>query len=102
VAGEAYYRGKGFTYDPASATDYDEMLSRAPGSPLPNQADLSLRYAYHYFFRRYVELPGLQDAGIGQPVLSLDVPDLQALNAGVHAGLDEICAAILGLRAVGS
>ncbi len=94
VAGEAFYRNKGFTYDPTSVVDYFNKIETI-SHPIPNQETLSLRYAYHYFFRRYVELHHLADGGIGQPVLSLAVESLTDLNLGMDTHLDTICNTIL-------
>ncbi len=55
VAGNTHYRGKGFTHDPQTMTDYrrqlDDLLREQPLRPLPNeQVELAWRYAYHFFF----------------------------------------------------
>jgi capsule polysaccharide export protein KpsC/LpsZ len=95
VAGEAFYRGKGFTYDPATETEYFELLRSGPPKPLDRQAEWALRYAHYYFFRRYMEVRGLKDSGIGQPVLALEIDHLSQLDAGVDRQMDVICDAIL-------
>jgi hypothetical protein len=95
VAGEAFYRGKGFTYDPTTRNEYLDLLDTVSGKSIPGQRDLALQYAYYYFFRRYIKLSGLQDSGIGQPVLSIDIDHLSQLDAGVDEHMDIVCNAIL-------
>jgi len=55
VAGATHFRGKGFTDDPASWTEFGEMLERRLAEPLgrrlpAEQIDLARRYAYRFFF----------------------------------------------------
>lgn len=55
VAGRTHYRGKGFTFDPASWEDYfanlEKMLSNLPAARLSKeQVDQAWHYAYSFFF----------------------------------------------------
>jgi len=55
VAGNAHYRGKGFTHDPRSFEEYlaqvDRLLTNPFGQRLPRtQVELAWRYAYRFFF----------------------------------------------------
>ncbi|MGH2605188.1 MAG: hypothetical protein ACRDG5_01230, partial [Anaerolineales bacterium] len=55
VAGQTHYRGKGFTYDPASLPDYfgtlDRLLARPDARRLsPEQVETAWHYAYRFFF----------------------------------------------------
>ena len=55
VAGQAHYRGKGFTYDPEDRRDYLETLDQLLADPErlrlgEGQVELAWRYAYRFFF----------------------------------------------------
>jgi hypothetical protein len=96
VAGEAWVRGKGFTYDAASPSDYREKLAALPfGRRLdPERQDLALKYAHHFFFRRMLELPFVHPVN-GPARYRIAVNDLSELAPDRHPGLDAICAGIL-------
>lgn len=59
ICGEAYFRGKGMSYDPQTAQEYFSLLDRAPKkTPLTEEMyELALRYGYHYNFRRQFSIP---------------------------------------------
>ncbi len=55
VAGQVHYRGRGFTWDPATWDAYYDLLERAVQQPAalalqPSQVEAARRYAYHFFF----------------------------------------------------
>lgn len=70
IAGDSWARGKGFTYDCSCEKEYfdvltallkdDEVLLDA------QKAVLAKKYAYHYFFRRLVDVNGLEKNDNGQ------------------------------------
>ena len=51
--------GKGFTYDASSPQDYEAKLAMLPFRRrlAPEQQELALRYARHFFFGRMLQLP---------------------------------------------
>ena len=95
VAGEAWIRNKGFTRDATSPASYRAILDELPfAEPLgKRERERALRYAYHFFFRRMIELPFLKDAGPAE--LEIDVERLSDLEPGRFSGLDCICDGIL-------
>jgi len=102
VAGEAFYREKGFTHDPPTAEAYFETLKGLtnPTSDIlrrldDTQTELALRYAYHYFFRRHITLDYFEDHGIGQSVTRFKLKDWHALAPGQDETLDQFCDAVL-------
>ncbi len=97
VAGEAWIRGKGLTFDARTQGEYVALLDRLPiGRRLdPEQVERANRYAYHFFFRRMIPLE-LAAPSPGWPPYRVSVPGLDALKAGTSAGLDVICDGILG------
>lgn len=97
VAGEAWIRGKGLTWDARSPAHYRELLDRLPiGAPLPPEQRRRARlYAYHFFFRRMIPLsfmeprPGDPPYGLGSGFR------LMNLGPGADPGLDVVCDGIL-------
>lgn len=95
VAGDTHYRGKGFTIDVSSPTEYlaalDGTLS-GPGSVAPD-VGLARRYGYLFFFRAPVGSPGVEEHVRG--LARLTVHDLDDLRPGRDESLDRICDGIL-------
>ncbi len=92
VAGEAWYRGKGFTYDSKSANEYYDLLANAGKLPRnsPDVIARARRYAYHFFFRRMIPFPSIGFQRDGTVVRTL-----QDLLPGKDIHLDTICEGIL-------
>lgn len=107
VAGEAFYRGKGVTYDPLTKEEYFEQIAQVHAQkqhkqtygtamlPSPDTTDLALKYAYHYFFRRHITLPFFADHGVGNPITQFTFDDLTPLTPGQNVMLDRFCKMIL-------
>jgi hypothetical protein len=58
VAGEAWVKGKGFTFDPNSIDQYLSMLNQGSSLRLTDEKKLlALKYAYYFFFERCIEIP---------------------------------------------
>lgn len=96
VAGEAWVRGKGFTYDATSPEDYRGKLDLLPFRRrlAPEMQEMALRYANHFFFGRMLELPFVTPVA-GPARYRIDVEDLSELGPGRFPGLDAICAGVL-------
>jgi hypothetical protein len=97
VAGEAWIRDKGITFDASSPEEYIRILDRLPfpGRLDPAQLARGRRYAYHFFFNRMIPLPFVQPKA-GYPIYRLKLERLAQLLPGESAGLDTICDGILG------
>jgi hypothetical protein len=97
VAGEAWIRDKGITFDASSPEDYVRILDRLPfpGRLDPAQLARGRRYAYHFFFNRMIPLPFVEPKA-GYPIYRLKLERLTQLLPGESAGLDTICDGILG------
>ncbi len=95
VAGEAWIRDKGFSFDAVSPQSYRAILDGLPfADRLPAEIrERALRYAYHFFFRRMIELPFLADAGPAEFEIRAD--GLDEFAPGAHPGLDSICEGVL-------
>ncbi len=96
VAGEAWIRNKGITFDASSKQEYFKLLDMLP---LKNQLDertiiRARKYAYHFFFRRMIPLDYLKPKS-GQPPFKISLRSLRELMPGNCLGLDIICEGIL-------
>lgn len=61
VAGEAWVKGKGFTVDVFSSEEYHEKLDYLSKNIVEMDVELANKYAYHFFFRRMIEIDISQD-----------------------------------------
>jgi hypothetical protein len=95
VAGEAFMRGKGFTYDPASAEEYVALLGRVAELERPSEAERerARRWYYYYFFRLMMPFP-FYDADHSEAAV-LSFASLDELLPGRAPGLDVACRGIL-------
>jgi hypothetical protein len=96
VAGDAWIRGKGFSRDASDAAAYRLLLeSDETFRPLTDgERDLARRYAFHFFFRRCLEI-GALDSAAGWPLTRLTEDAFQRAMPGADEGLDTICKGML-------
>ncbi len=99
VAGEAWIRNKGLTYDASTPAEYFEILGRLPFADRLTGSHLARarRYAYHFFFNRMIPLPFVEPRA-GFPIYRLRLRGLEELRPGASRGLDTICNGILERR----
>lgn len=95
VAGETHYRGKGFTTDVSSPTEFLASLDQALADPtaLPVDVERARRYAHFFFFRAPIPAPGVVEPLPG--LARLTVTDLDQLRPGADPALDRICDGLL-------
>jgi hypothetical protein len=95
VAGEAWIRNKGFSMDARSPADYDRILDTLPvKAKLPAEhLAAAKRYAFHFFFRRMIELPFIKSPE--KYSFSVSLGELSELELGRLQGLDVVCNGIL-------
>src|SRR4029079_2804676 len=97
VAGEAWIRGKEIGLDCDDAETYERMLASLPfGKRIDDERTASAeKYAYHFFFRRMIQMPGVDRGHInGAPYRIVPIA-LDAFAPGGNAGLDCVCHGIL-------
>lgn len=96
VAGEAWIRNKGITWDAGTPEEYFRLLDRLPFAERLSDAQLARarRYAYHFFFNRMIPLPFIEPKA-GYPIYTLKLDSLEPLKPGATPGLDVICDGIL-------
>ena len=95
VAGEAWIRGKGFALDAASPQAYFDHLDALPlGERLKgDKLLLARKYAFHFFYRRMIEVPLIFDTGKFKFDMALEA--IRDLEPGTYPGLDTICQGII-------
>lgn len=95
VAGEAWIRNKGFTRDATSPESYRALLDELPFKTClePDLRRRALKYAYHFYFRRMIELPFIEL--VGPAAFDIRINSLEDLRSGKYSGLDCICNGIL-------
>lgn len=96
VAGEAWIRGKGVTFDATTESDYFRLLDALPLSQrlADDVRERALKYAYHFFFRRMIPLTSVTPQ-TGWPPFQPSVHGAHDLQPGMDHGLDVICDGIL-------
>ncbi len=96
VAGEAWIRGKGFTVDANSPEEFRNILARLPLRTKLDSEKITLarRYAYHFFFRRMIDIE-LFIPTKSQPPFNLNIQSLDDLLTGECKGLDVVCNGII-------
>jgi hypothetical protein len=96
VVARTHYRGKGFTFDPGTEVEYEDVISRLMSSPVlldARQGEQLLRYAYHFFYERMVSIDPLHLVP-GKGLSVLRRPSRLKLARGGYPGLEVICETI--------
>lgn len=95
VAGDAWLRGKGFSWDAEAPGQYENLLERfdALGKLDEVSRARAERYAYHFFFRRSLQIGALEPKG--WPLCTLADNAFALSRPGGDAGIDTICSGIL-------
>lgn len=97
VVGEPFYRGKGFTHDPTTPSEYFDLLENLPkGERMsPELTARAKKYAHYYFYRRHLELDYLRPYTQFNPSTGYTLKSLEQLLPGQDPNLDLICEGIL-------
>ncbi len=97
IAGEAWLRGKGIGVDCNDGESYERTLASLPFGKRLDEVRIARAqaYAYHFFFRRMIPLPGLRCGRIGGVPYEIAPLRLSALAPGASAGLDCVCQGVL-------
>ena len=97
VAGEAWLRGKGIGLDCDDAPTYERTLASLPFGKRLDAARIARAqaYAYHFFFRRMIPLPGLRRGSVQGAPYEIAPLRLSVLAPGANAALDCVCDGLL-------
>lgn len=69
VAGEAWIKNKGISYDPKNANEYIKLLNDLKPDKLELQRhNLAKRYAYYFFFEKMIYLEDISHQGIDNKI----------------------------------
>jgi hypothetical protein len=95
VAGEAWIRNKGFSFDACTPSEYFDILDELPFKKGLSKEKLLLarKYAYYFFFQRMIELPFIYAPK--KLKFALNLKEIEELLPGRYKGLDIICDGIL-------
>jgi hypothetical protein len=98
VAADTHYRGRGFTVDPLTSTEYwteaDRLLRSSPdASERQRVRELASRYAALFFFRFHQVLDAVHEEGRSRP--QIRIASSRELDAGRDAVVDRLVAGIL-------
>jgi hypothetical protein len=96
VAGEAWVRNKGITFDANTEGEYFELLDRLPMTSRLDDATRAraLKYSYHFFYRRMIPIDCMKPSR-GWPPFRVNISGVQNLLPGSSKGLDVVCDGIL-------
>ncbi|QQR59920.1 MAG: capsule biosynthesis protein [Candidatus Melainabacteria bacterium] len=97
VAGEAWIRGKGISFDVSSPSEYTQMLDQLPLNKKLSEDRYSraIKYAYHYYFRKMIPLGIVEPSGFENAPYKIKDGGLSNFERGADTGLDLICDGIL-------
>ncbi|HET9051013.1 MAG TPA: hypothetical protein VFO60_04875, partial [Candidatus Dormibacteraeota bacterium] len=98
TAGTTHYRGRGFTVDPESPSEWIAAVERlTQGTPDDAERaasrELARRYAHMFFFRFHQDWPLVHEEARSRP--RLRTTDASALAPGSDSTLDRIVAHVL-------
>jgi hypothetical protein len=97
VAGEAWIRGKGIGFNCDHAEAYERMLTSLPfGKRLDDERTArAQKYAYHFFFRRMIPMPGLQRGSVQGAPYEIGPVKIGSFAKSASAALDCVCDGLL-------
>lgn len=97
VAGESWLRGKGIGFDCDNVEEYESRLAALPFRQRLDAARTARAeaYAYHFFFRRMIAMPGLKRASMQGAPYEIAVQGLETFMPGREASLDCMCQGII-------
>ena len=97
VCGEAFAKNKGFTLDPHSKEQYLQYLDKIPfAGRLPKEkVNLAQKYAYHFFFRRCMEIKSIEKEENKYPPIKIREKFTENFLNGKDPGLSEACNSII-------
>ena len=93
IVNDAVYANKGFGLQPTTRQEYLRLLDRLEEIQPPGEEEMERirRYAYHFYFRRQIQIPFFYDSAPDAPFAAT----LSDLLPGRSEGLDRVCEGIL-------
>lgn len=95
--GESYVKNKGFTFDPTSKEEYFSYLKKLPFKEKLSAEKILLakKFAYHFFFRRSIEVPTLDHTPNLWPNFNIGYDFYDRLINKEDKSLEKICKSII-------
>lgn len=97
VAGMAFYRNQGFTFDASTPEEFFAYLDDLPRLKAIHErekfSDWALRFSYYFFFQKYIDVSFLRWKY--QKEFSLNIESLEEVMPGVNHSMDVICDMLL-------
>ena len=96
-AGESYIKNKQITYDPKSLDEYYELLNNFPNLKNPSEENIlrAKKFAYHYFFRRTIQIDSLDSKANSWPPFKISLNSLENIIEDKDRGLKLLSEKIL-------
>ena len=96
-AGESYIKNKNITIDPKSKEEYFELLDEFPNIPKPSNESIlrAKKYAYHYYFRRAIQVQSLDSFPKNWPPFKINKMAFKKIINNEDSGLKTICDSII-------
>jgi capsule polysaccharide export protein KpsC/LpsZ len=99
VAGMAFYRNRGFTFDASSPEEYFDYLSDVARLKAIHEcegySDMAMRFSY-FFFQKYIDVSFVRWKF--QKHLALNIESLAEIMPGANHSMDTICDMVLNDR----
>ena len=95
--GESYVKNKGFTFDPKTKEEYFSYLKKLPFKKKLSAEKILLakKFAYHFFFRRSIEVPTLDHTPDLWPNFNIGYDFYDRLINKEDKSLEKICKSII-------
>ena len=96
-AGESYIKNKKITYDPKSIHEYYELLNNFTNLKKPSEENINRakKYAYHYFFRRTIQIDSLDSKVKSWPPFKISLNSFENIIEDKDNGLKQLSEKIL-------
>jgi len=97
VAGESYIKNKEITLDPKTQEEYYNLLNKFPNieKTTPQRIERAKKYAYHYFFRRTMQVSSLDSIQNAWPPFKANKKALENIIDNKDKGLEAISQCII-------
>ena len=96
-AGESYIKNKKITYDPKNIHEYYELLNNFTNLKNPSEENINRakKYAYHYFFRRTIQIDSLDSKVKSWPPFKISLNSFENIIKDKDKGLKQLSEKIL-------
>jgi hypothetical protein len=92
VAGDAWVRGKGFTHDPISETEYLEMLKNYSECRLEKRSniEMALSFAYFFFFQKMIPISSIEPLKVYPYARPKEMKNFDEIDPGLMSVINSL------------